>query len=113
MTTRPMKFKRGDSFSTTFTMPAQYDDGHFANWLPLAQVRCQANVLPAGLVANLDCAWEDKVLARKMGVLVKNTENWPIGLIHVDVLLTSPSGEYFRTDPLELEVEPGVTVVVP
>lgn len=113
MTTRPMKFKRGGSFSTTFTIPSEYNDGHFANWLPLAQVRCASNALPNGLVAVLDCAWEDKVLARKMGVMIKNTDKWPTGLIHVDVLLTSPSGENFRTDPLVLDCVPGVTEVTP
>lgn len=113
MTDRPAKFQRGVSFVHTFTIPPEYIDGHFSSWLPLAQVRCKGNTLPAGLVTHLDCAWEDKLIARKIGVRVTDTENWPIDTIHVDVLLTSPSGECFRTDPLVLEVVPGVSVVVP
>lgn len=113
MNKRPMIFKRGGSFSTTFTIPAEYSDGHFAGWLPLAQVRCESNTLPAGLVVTLDCAWEDAIITRKMGVLIKNTDNWPAGLIHVDVLLTSPFGEGYRTDPLVLECVPGVSEVTP
>lgn len=110
---RPMHFTRGGSFSTTYTIPTEYADGHFSNWLPLAQVRCLDNSLPAGLVATLGCKWEDKSTARKIFVSAKDTERWPTGLVHVDVLLTSASGENYRTNPLVLEVVPGVTQVTP
>lgn len=53
MNKRPMIFKRGGSFSTTFTIPAEYSDGHFAGWLPLAQVRCESNTSPATSHQNL------------------------------------------------------------
>lgn len=113
MTTRPNLFVRGNAFSHTFDVPPAYADGTLANWLPLAQARVADNRLPEGLIVTLDHAWVDPTVARKIRVTTPNTEHWPVGLFEVDVLLTSPSGDYARLPKLVMECVPGVTIVVP
>lgn len=113
MTDRPPLFRRGTSLIQTLTIENSFANGYFANWLPLAQVRVANNVQPDGLIATLDCAWEDAMLTRKMGIRINNTEGWPAGLIQLDLLLTSPSGESYRTPPMVFDCVPGVTEVTP
>lgn len=113
MINRPVVFHRGGMFTHTFEIPEGIANGHFSTWLPLAQVRKYANTQPDGFIQELESEWVDQGLARKITVRAKNTEKWPTGLVHLDLLLTSPSGDYYRVDPVLLEVEPGVTVVTP
>lgn len=111
--TRPTQFIRGNTFTHTFDIPSDFADGKFSDWLKLSQVRTANNRMPAGLVTELKCEWKDPTVSRQMVVSIDATEAWPTDLLQVDLLLTSPSGEYYRTPAFTFECIPGVTEVTP
>lgn len=110
---RPIKLYRGASFKLTVTLDPSQADGYFATWVPLAQVRVAGNRLPAGVIDTLDWQWVDSEAARSLIVSKSNTDDWPTGMIEVDVLMTSPSGDYVRSPRYTFELLSGVTDVIP
>lgn len=100
----PIKFKRGSTFSYMFQVPAGIANGFFSGWLPTAQIRKVRNDLPSGLIADMECFWNDETTARSIIVRNTQTDEWPIGVADLDIRLTSVSGEVIQTSTQKIEI---------
>lgn len=60
------------------------------------------------LVADLEFSWLD-ASQRLARIRAQNTDNWPVGVLVTDILLTSPNGDKVPTDRAEFTCFAGVT----
>jgi hypothetical protein len=106
---KPIAFKRGSTFSFMFQVPANIPDGFFSGWLPTAQLRKAKNDLPNGLIADMECYWNTEVTARHIIVRNTLTDNWPLGVMDLDIRLNSVNGETIMTQTQQFNIIRGVS----
>lgn len=104
-----IKFKRGSTFAFMFEVPEEVADGFFRNWLPKAQLRKSQNTTSKGLIADLDCYWNDEVTARQIIVRHLKTDSFPLGDAELDIRLESSNGETIQTSTIVIKIERGIT----
>lgn len=104
-----INFKRGSTFSFMFAVPVEVPDGFFRNWVPKAQLRKSRSDTDRGLVADLECYWNDEVKARQIIVRQLTTDHWPLGEMELDIRLESASGEHIQTSTIIIKIERGIT----
>lgn len=102
-------FKRGSTFAFMFDIPAEIPDGFFRNWLPKAQLRKSRVDSEKGLIADLECYWNDDVTARQIIVRQVSTDHYPLGNADLDIRLESASGETIQTTTIGIKIERGIT----
>ena len=69
---------------------------------------CKVKTPTGALVAELQFTWLD-ASQRLARIRAQNTDNWPVGTVVTDILLTSPNGDKVPTDKAEFTVFAGVT----
>ncbi|QYW01912.1 minor tail protein [Stenotrophomonas phage Piffle] len=110
MCTQPtLNFKRGSTFAFVFSVPAEVPDGFFRNWVPKAQLRKARTDTSRGLVADLDCFWDNDVKARLIHVRQLVTDDWPLGEMELDIRLESVNRETIQTSTITIKIERGIT----
>lgn len=109
MTTKPVPFKRGTTFSIVVPMPPEFEDGFFSTWITKAQIRKEKNSQENGLIANLATFWVDAETSRELTLQHHLTDKWPLGTAEVDVLMTSPEGQKFSTNTILINIERSIT----
>lgn len=92
-----------------FNVPEEVPDGFFRNWVPYAQLRKSQNDTQRGLIADLDCFWNDEVKARQIIVRQVDTDHFPIGDAELDIRLESANGEVIQTSTIIFKIERGIT----
>lgn len=92
--------KRGASFFLLVRIPSAFADGHFAGWVPTAQVRTDKGVL----VADLVVAWQDPVTTRILELKCIDTTAWPLGSAEFDVRLTAADGFVVATSTANFHI---------
>ncbi|UZV39835.1 hypothetical protein [Xanthomonas virus PB119] len=102
-------FKRGSTFAFMFDVPAEVADGFFRNWVPKAQLRKARSDTARGLIADLECYWNNEVTARQIIVRQLNTDHYPLGEAELDIRLESASGEAIQTSTINIKIERGIT----
>lgn len=103
--------KRGDTFD--LSGPVQVTDSgaevsDFTGW----GIACQLRRPDGVLVATLQASWLNPI-ARLMRVRATNTAAWPLGMVEMDVQLTTPTGDVVSTPTERFEVVREVTRGVP
>ena len=101
------KHKRGDTFD--LSGPVQVEDGgqavhDFTGW----SVACQLRRVSGALVADADAQWLNAQQGL-MRVRCANTQAWPLGLVDIDIQMTTPSGDVLSTPTEQIEVVADVT----
>jgi hypothetical protein len=109
MSTKPVVFKRGTTFSFVVRIPSEFEDGFFTNWVTKAQVRKEKNDQDTGLIANLATVWVDSTLSRELALHHHLTDKWPLGNAEVDVLMISPEGQRLRTSTILFNIVREIT----
>lgn len=102
---KPFTHKRGASFFLLVRIPSAFADGHFAGWVPTAQVRTDKGEL----VADLAVAWQDPVATRILELECIDTMGWPVSPAEFDVLLTRPDGFRVHTSTINFHIVRGAT----
>jgi hypothetical protein len=102
---KPFIHKRGASFLLLVRIPSAFADGHFAGWVPTAQVRTDKGEL----VADLAVAWQDPVTTRILELECIDTVAWPVGSAEFDVRLTDPDGFVVTTSTASFHIVRGAT----
>lgn len=97
---KPFTHKRGASFFVLVRIPSAFADGHFAGWVPTAQVRTDKGVL----VADLAVAWQDPVATRILELKCIDTAAWPLGTAEFDVRLAGPDGFVVATSTANFHI---------
>lgn len=105
----PIEFKRGDTFSLAILVPEDMATGSLSEYYPKAQLRRRRDSTPKGLIANLNCHWEDPVIAQRLLLHHDITDSWPIGDAELDVLFTSIDGHKIRSTTVPVKIVRGIT----
>lgn len=86
--------KRGDSFERLVTIPPEWPNGHFVDWVVASQVR-DGN---GKLLADLTCEWVDPLTTRELRISVVSTTTWPVGITaELDVQFTRNSDGWVQS----------------
>ena len=102
-------FPKGTTFTCSAYLPDTVPDGFFDGWDVKAEMRRKGNSTDIGLVAELDVEWIDPGINRQLSFYYRNTDQWPVCTVEVDVLFTNPQGEQLRTSTIEIDIQRGVT----
>lgn len=105
----PIEFKRGQTFSYVFTLPAKFDPGFFADWAVSSQIRKFRNTTPNGLIADINTSWINGPYANTLLLFHQDTEDWPLGPLELDVRFESPSGHVITTKSLPFMIVHEIT----
>lgn len=99
--------KRGDTFDMSGPVQVTQDGADIAD-LSGWGIACQLRRPDGVLVATLQTMWVD-AQARLMRVRATETAAWPIGMVEMDVQLTSPTGDVVSTPTERFEIVREVT----
>lgn len=104
----PFVFKAGSTFDVSGPIVLK-DNGVQITDLTGFVVTSEIRRPDGSLVATLDASWLDatKCLVRLRAT--ESTRNWPEGIVNIDIMLVSPTGESIATDTEQFKVERGVT----
>ena len=105
----PIPFKRGSTFAFKVKIPRSIPAGYYREWKVESQIRRAKNDGDSGHIADLSCRWEVIEHTRVLVISDNLTNEWPLGLAEVDVLLTSPDGIRQRTETLTFDIDRGIT----
>ncbi|AXH72052.1 MAG: hypothetical protein [Podoviridae sp. ctda_1] len=107
--TKPVTFKRGSTFAFMFQIPAEVPAGFFRNWVPKAQLRKARSSTAKGLIADLECYWNDPTTGRHIIVRQLTTDDFPLGDAELDIRLESATGETIQTATIPFVIARGIT----
>lgn len=101
MITKPITFKRGNTFAYIFSLelPEGFSPKFFEHWVPTAQLRKERSRGCAPPIADISCYWVNEDYTA-LFVYHKLTGDWPLGRNDLDILLTAPGGYETRTQTI-------------
>jgi hypothetical protein len=104
----PFVFKAGSTFDVSGPIVLK-DNGVQVADLTGFVVTSEIRRPDGSLVAKLDASWLDatKCLVRLRAT--ESTRSWPEGIVNIDIVLVSPTGDVMPTDTEQFKIERGVT----
>lgn len=101
-------FKRGDTFKCSGEITVVIN-GSPEEDLTGYEGECQIRTPGDILIADLVFTWLDAVNRLAEISYAGSTQNWPLGLAHIDIQVTSPSDEVISTQTMVIEITRDVT----
>lgn len=109
-----MRFKRGNSFLFVGQMTVNGAIQDMTGWALKCQIRAKSgnggNQQVGDLVADCPATFLDATIGNvQIGSNALDTVAWPLGVVYIDILATSPGGSKISTQTTEFLIQDRVT----
>ena len=106
---QPRVFKRGPDLNLILVLPSYVPAAYFSDYTGTAQLRRYKDDSEAGIIAEITFTWINPVDARAFTLTHSGTDEWPLGLAELDVILENSVGSKVGTATILLRIERSIT----